>query len=142
MSNLYSINGNEPEEMPDRIRFLDGSTKTDKSTFTQEDLEKSNITGPYVEPVVKEYQNIIWDSENLEYKVFDTPNEYLFSLIRNNRNMLLSETDWTQFNDSPLSADKIEEYKVYRQKLRDFPTTITNPKEQEIIWPTPPEKRS
>ena len=39
--------------------------------------------------------------------------------IRLKRNNLLSESDWTQFNDSPLSNEKKLEWATYRQLLRD-----------------------
>jgi hypothetical protein len=43
--------------------------------------------------------------------------------IRLKRNNLLSESDWTQFNDSPLSAEKKSEWATYRQALRDITNT-------------------
>tara|TARA_R100001126_G_C4785548_1_gene129286 strand:+ start:134 stop:358 length:225 start_codon:yes stop_codon:yes gene_type:complete len=46
-----------------------------------------------------------------------------FSALRDYRNMLLSASDWTQFNDSPLSDDKKNEWKIYRQALRDITKT-------------------
>lgn len=42
------------------------------------------------------------------------------SSIRQSRNRKLAESDWTQLPDSPLSEEKKEEWKVYRQKLRDI----------------------
>jgi hypothetical protein len=39
--------------------------------------------------------------------------------IRLKRNNLLSQSDWTQFNDSPLSSEKKLEWATYRQLLRD-----------------------
>lgn len=47
--------------------------------------------------------------------------EELANEIRNKRDELLAETDWTQMQDSPLSEEKIEKYKKYRQALRDIP---------------------
>jgi hypothetical protein len=135
---LYSIAGGEPEPLPHRIKFPDGRTKTDNTTFTKEDLINVNITGPYIKPSVEEYQNVIWDRESMEYKIFDTPDEHLYSLIRSHRNDLLQESDWTQLVDCKLSKTLIEEYQTYRQMLRDFPSTITNPKTQILSWPVSP----
>lgn len=59
--------------------------------------------------------------------------------IRNRRNQLLSNTDWTQVPDCPLSETRKEEWRVYRQKLRDVITTnadVTKP--QDFVWPLPP----
>jgi hypothetical protein len=142
---LYSCNGREPEKLPDRIRLSDGSTRTDSSTFTKEELDSVGITGPYTKPEVEEYQNIIWDSENLKYVIIDTPDEYLYGLIRNQRNERLKECDWTQFPDTSLTENEVSEWKIYRQKLRDFPNIVVDPKTNNIPWPripftTPDEK--
>ena len=54
--------------------------------------------------------------------------------VRDNRNRLLGESDWTQNRDVVLSNDT--EWKTYRQALRDLPantTDWTNPP-----WPTKP----
>ncbi len=56
--------------------------------------------------------------------------------IRYERNQLLSESDWTQLPDSPLTNQKQTEWQTYRQALRDV-TIQPNP--FTINWPTPPE---
>ena len=43
---------------------------------------------------------------------------------RGYRNILLTQSDWTQGNDSPLSSSKKTEWATYRQALRDIPATI------------------
>lgn len=56
--------------------------------------------------------------------------------FRQYRNILLSECDWTQAADSPLTDAKKAEWANYRQQLRDLPqntTDLRNP-----TWPTPP----
>lgn len=55
--------------------------------------------------------------------------------IRERRNQLLSECDWTQFQDSPVSGEQLTLWQTYRQQLRDI-TNQSNP--FEIIWPTKP----
>lgn len=42
------------------------------------------------------------------------------NFIRNKRNALLTDSDWTQFNDSPLSVEKKNEWSEYRTQLRDL----------------------
>lgn len=45
--------------------------------------------------------------------------------VRYQRNKLLAESDWTQMiADNSLSDAKKEEWRIYRQKLRDLPATI------------------
>jgi len=63
----------------------------------------------------------------------------ILEILRLKRNTLLSESDWTQMSDSPLSASKKTEWATYRQTLRDIPTaqsTVTDI--NNIIWPTQP----
>ena len=75
------------------------------------------------------------DSEKLEVEYYNnhiSPKEAMESL-RTRRNQLLTESDWTQSRDVLLSND--EEWKIYRQQLRDLPKN-TDPMNPE--WPTKP----
>ena len=59
--------------------------------------------------------------------------------VRRKRNTLLSESDWTQMSDSPLSASKKTEWATYRQTLRDIPTAQSSVTDiDNITWPTKP----
>lgn len=57
--------------------------------------------------------------------------------IRAQRDRLLTETDWTQVLDAPISTACREAFRAYRQQLRDvtaqegFPTNV--------VWPIAPE---
>ena len=52
--------------------------------------------------------------------------------IREERSSLISSTDWRASSDLTLS----DEWKNYRQALRDVPSTQSDP--YNITWPTPP----
>ena len=56
--------------------------------------------------------------------------------LRHYRDTLLRESDWTQFTDSPLTDSKKDEWKTYRQKLRDLPATESDP--ENATFPTKP----
>jgi hypothetical protein len=45
------------------------------------------------------------------------------------RNKLLTQSDWTQMADAPLTEAERVEWRVYRQLLRDLPATtdVANP---------------
>jgi hypothetical protein len=58
--------------------------------------------------------------------------------VRQYRNQLLGNCDWTQLDDVPLSPDQVQAWKVYRQKLRDFPQQIDVDAWTGPDWPTPP----
>ena len=55
----------------------------------------------------------------------DATDEMKQTFMRNKRNALLVQSDWTQMPDSPLSDSKKQEWATYRQALRDFPSTWT-----------------
>ena len=46
-----------------------------------------------------------------------------WNAIRIKRDVLLSESDWTQTADSPLTDSKKAEWVTYRQALRDVPSS-------------------
>ena len=52
-------------------------------------------------------------------------------ILRGRRDMLLRESDWTQFPDSPLTDAKKAEWATYRQELRDLPAVNPSPTWQE-----------
>jgi hypothetical protein len=58
--------------------------------------------------------------------------------LRIRRNTMLTSSDWSQGNDSPLSDGAKTEWATYRQELRDLPSTSTDP--NAVVWPDEPEK--
>ena len=54
------------------------------------------------------------------------------------RNELLAASDWTQFNDSPLTDDAKTSWATYRTALRDLPTHENWPLLEDADWPTQP----
>jgi len=81
--------------------------------------------------------------DRTKYKILDgVATEYtpdIFPIIRNMRNGLLEESDWTQLNDSPLSDLKKQEWATYRQTLRDLPANNTSATSiDDVTFPTPP----
>ena len=47
---LYSFRQQRPAPLPHRIRMPDGFTRTDASTFTQDEIQSAGYSGPYTEP--------------------------------------------------------------------------------------------
>ena len=59
--------------------------------------------------------------------------------IRAERDKLLTESDWTQANDTPLSDANVAKWKTYRTSLRDLPSDQSSKtKYSDITWPTKP----
>lgn len=60
-----------------------------------------------------------------------------FNRVRSERNELLAQSDWTQMPDSPLTSAKKQEWAQYRQQLRDFMETVTDP--STVQFPQKPQ---
>lgn len=71
----------------------------------------------------------IWLNEAKQYDYNQVAAE-----IRKQRDKLLNDTDWTQMTDSALSKEKQDQYKVYRQALRDVPEQEGFP--YDVVFPT------
>ena len=57
---------------------------------------------------------------------------------RATRNLLLSDSDWTQFNDSPLTDEAKALWVTYRTALRNLPDHADWPNLTDADWPTAP----
>ena len=69
---LYSYRTCWPQVLPFRIRLSDGSTRTDPSTFTAEEIADAGYTGPYVEPAYNPETEVLnWDPYTLTF--YSTP---------------------------------------------------------------------
>ena len=69
-----------------------------------------------------------WDQRTSEEKYSDN-----MERLRQKRNVLLKQTDWWVFSDSP---EPTHEQLAYRQALRDLPANTTDP--ENPVWPTKP----
>lgn len=57
---------------------------------------------------------------------------------RDRRNGLLSQSDWTQMNDSPLSNEDKTAWAVYRSELRNLTDDAAWPNLSDSDWPVAP----
>ena len=76
------------------------------------------------------------DTEALEAET-QNYNQTQWRMFRSERTRRLSECDWVLVSDVPLSQEKIDEWKVYRQALRDLPSTTED--FENPTWPSVPE---
>jgi hypothetical protein len=74
-----------------------------------------------------------WKQTNASEAEITSRIEDKWTEIRNFRDQLLLESDWTQLADSPQITNN--DWKIYRQSLRDI-TNQSNP--FDISWPTKP----
>ena len=137
---LYSHNGNFPTALPDRIRLSNGMTRTDSSTFTNEEIADAGyveVSDPpsYSYPDVLEWVGSAW--------VVRSPNNSEISnqwtVIQAEAVRLLSQTDYKAIkayeSGIPLSTPWID----YRQALRDIYNNVNNLDPFFISWPEQPQ---
>jgi hypothetical protein len=78
---------------------------------------------------------------NFDQAVWEWPHEKVMQDIRQKRNNLLVMTDFVVLPDAPFTLEQKTEALLYRQALRDFPSTVTgNPvSRNDVTFPTPPD---
>tara|TARA_R110000803_G_scaffold51751_1_gene106777 strand:- start:16 stop:381 length:366 start_codon:yes stop_codon:yes gene_type:complete len=96
----------------------------------------------------KIYENLLIHDSEYEKPLKDFLNNELqrlnsgepLRLLREQRNQIISATDWQASSDLTMTAEQT----AYRQALRDLPTTATPSLDEDgqltgVIWPTKPE---
>jgi len=121
------------------------------NTFTVYDLttgeiDHSTTTVATINEVgLQEGQGIIEGSYQAnEYIVIDgeavVRTDNILEILRLKRDALLTESDWTQVNDSPLTDAKKAEWSTYRQELRDLPSSHQSTTNfDDVVFPTQPD---
>ena len=110
-----------------------------------------DIPGALVIRGENSYENIEWNvgivttpptKEQVLNKAQELYDGEAMNRLRIHRNILMSNCDWTQGADSPLSDEKKAEWATYRQALRDLPSTasptLDGPFISNVVWPTKP----
>ena len=99
-----------------------------KGTVEKRDLSVTQITdfAPY-NAWVTEYDTALTTIRAQRATVED---------LREERNRRLQNSDWTMLSDNGLSADKVTEWKTYRQALRDMPANTSD--YDKLTFPTEP----
>lgn len=149
---LYSINGKYPiDTLPHRIRLSDGSTRTDSSTFTADELSSAGITTVSYPPEYNaDTHKLTWNNNDVEWEVIALTQEEIDDLIsiawqgvRDERDERIKEVEWRVFRYQSeeragitTHTDSISDLDDYMKKLRDIPQTYSNI--GDIIWPTVP----
>jgi hypothetical protein len=75
----------------------------------------------------RDAEEAAWEAERPARKIAE---------LRIKRNIKLVETDWTQSPDSPMTDETKDDWKTYRQALRDLPANTADP--TNITWPEEP----
>lgn len=73
------------------------------------------------------------DLESIEFPVVESAGLSQDVIAREQRDLLLQQSDWTQVPDAPVNSAS---WAAYRQALRDVPSQSGFP--DNITWPTKP----
>lgn len=76
-----------------------------------------------------------WIESDASSEDIETRKNEKWEEVRDIRDNLLAQSDWTQFQDSPITGSALTDWQTYRQGLRDI-TTQDNP--YSLTWPTKP----
>lgn len=143
----YSFKNQYPihqSEIPDRIRLSNGFTRTNKNTFTDEELTDAGYTLVLNPPTINNNEKLSWTGTDWEIVPFtESDIANLWQEIRNSRDQRLAAMDWrflryqsqTRLGLTP--TDDIQQLDQYAQELRDI-TLQTDP--FNIQWPIDPFK--
>ena len=143
---LYSYKNQYPTTLPERIRLSSGLTRTDSSTFTEEELIDAGYMKVESSPAYNsDTEKIIWNGESWEVvsltqAEIEEKQKLLWEEVRNTRDLKIKEVEWRVFryqSEVRLGldpTDDIQQIDEYIQKLRDITKTTTNP--LEVIWPS------
>ena len=99
--------------------------------FTIKDIPLHEIVDNQLVPLSDEQRQAMLVSWNED--LIRVENEKIVKL-REVRNQLLAETDWTQNRDVTLANDA--DWQTYRQALRDITDTYTSL--DDVVWPEKP----
>ena len=143
---LYSYKTEYPSsEIPERIRLSDGSTRTDSSTFTSDELvdagyvEVSNPPDFNQETHKLVWSGTEWQTISLTESEISTRNATRWQEIRETRDAKIKEVEWrvmrnlSETRQGLDTTDNISDLDTYIQALRDITSTTTNP--LEVSWP-------
>jgi hypothetical protein len=105
------------------------------------------------QPPIPQFENcaegpIVWDAAKDAYtntyiltpytpEQIAAANKAQMDALTGQRNMLLYACDWTQLPDVTLTPEQVAAWRVYRQQLRDYMGSVTDPFHPPA-WPLPP----
>lgn len=87
----------------------------------------------YIRNLMDEAINNQNDNNDAPYRLTEWSK---WQLVREKRNKLLAESDWTQAPDAPLTIEQKQAWRQYRQALRDIPQRFK--RADDVVWPNPP----
>lgn len=103
----------EAKRLMDEIKRIEQIQETSKETYVEVDREQ-------------------WDKDQ------EAGRQLQVQTLRLQRNSLLRESDWALLPDVNMTQEQKQAWRTYRQALRDWPSTVTDPFDPPD-WPEPPQ---
>jgi hypothetical protein len=148
VSNLYTL-----ESEPEVLKRLGWYRVVDETTPVSNDFLEYHGAPEYrldseLSVVVKNRPIITYDNPPTPQQTFSQAREIFMSSLRQMRDELLKDSDWTQVVDvqETRSQEWILSWKTYRQRLRDLPNTYDSGTNVAVTnlniveWPEVPSK--
>ena len=140
---------NEMDFFEKALKELNVSKFVYRGSFPENEEQFNNsfkkIIGENLEQIAIESSNpddfgVTWEQVNAKIQELEAAEP--MRLLREERNRRLTETDWKDLPSYP-GTDQ-EEWRTYRQSLRDLPSTASpqlddNGQLTNVTWPTKPE---
>lgn len=124
---LYTKNGSYPAPLPHRIVLSDGTTRTDNTSFTAEEIEDAGYVSVENPPSAEYPNKLDWDGTNW---LIREPNAQeiaeRWAYIKDRCLQELEDTDYKVIKAVEVGAEVEPEYVVYRQELRDLYNNVHN----------------
>ena len=137
---LYSYKGQYPKELPNRIRLSNGTTRTDKITFTDEEILDAGYVEVQDKPMCEVYEYIVW--QDGQWNIIDDTENYNRQLEYKEANKVRIERDYL-ISQADILINKVEDneqdasaLRQYRQALRDVPQQEGFP--FDVVFPENP----
>ena len=118
---LYSFRGAYPAQLPNRIKLPNGFTKTDKSTFTDEDINDAGFFAVDNPPEVPYPNKLGWNGTEWFIREPNTAETaFKWQTIKNECEKRLLDTDYKVIKAMETGIPLDTAYVEYRQVLRDL----------------------
>lgn len=79
----------------------------------------------------------VWQTKQKTAQEIENENVIALNNLKQQRNSLLSSSDWTMLPDVPLTAEQVEAWKAYRTELRNLLDVYAN-NPNDAVFPNPP----
>lgn len=136
---LYSYKGGEPQYVPNRIRLSNGITRTNRDTFSIDELTDAGWVEVEDKPETTRYEKARWTENGwIVTPLDDIELENEWRIVRKTRDEMIRNVEWRIFryqSEERLGlehTDDIVELDNFMQALRD----VTNQEDVfNIVWP-------